>query len=92
MKSYDKDKPSRNIKYLHANDLYGWGMIQYSPFGGFKQLLQDEVDRLNVGMIREDSLDGCIWEVNREYQEELHNLDNDYPLSLEKKEIRQDML
>ena len=35
-------------------------MIQYSPFDGFKQLLQDEVDRLNVGMIREDSLDGCI--------------------------------
>ena len=33
---YDDKKPSKYITYLHANNLYGWAMSQYLPYGDFK--------------------------------------------------------
>ena len=36
MQSYDVNKPSKFIMYLDANNLYGWVMSQYLPYGGFK--------------------------------------------------------
>ena len=35
MKCYDSSKESKYITYLDANNLYGWAMIQYLPYGGF---------------------------------------------------------
>ena len=35
MKSYDPTKPSKYISYLDMNNLYGWGMCGYLPYGGF---------------------------------------------------------
>ena len=43
MKSYDKDKLSKYIVYLDANNFYGWAMNQYLPTGGFEWLTQDEI-------------------------------------------------
>ena len=36
MKSYDSNEKSAFIIYLDANNLNGWAMIQYLPYGGFK--------------------------------------------------------
>ena len=36
MKKYDETKPSTYIRYLDANNLYGWAMSQKLPTHGFK--------------------------------------------------------
>ena len=36
MKSYDKKIESLYIKYLDANNLYGWGMSQKLPVNDFE--------------------------------------------------------
>ena len=36
MNDYDPKKPSTFITYLDMNDLYGWAMSEYLPYGGFK--------------------------------------------------------
>ena len=38
MKNYDPKKPSKFITYLDMNNLYGWAMSSYLPYGGFKWL------------------------------------------------------
>ena len=40
MKCCDSSKTSKYIKYLDANNLYGWKMSQYLPYSGFKWLNQ----------------------------------------------------
>ena len=36
MTKYDKENLSKYISYLDSNNLYGWAMSQYMPYGGFK--------------------------------------------------------
>ena len=48
MKSYDPNKPSKYIKYLNANDLYYQAMSKYLPYGRFKWLNENEIDRFDV--------------------------------------------
>ena len=38
MKNYDSRKPSKLITYLDMNNLYGWAMSDYLPYGRFKWL------------------------------------------------------
>ena len=38
MKDYDPTKPSKFINYLYMYNLYGWGLSEYLPYGGFKWL------------------------------------------------------
>ena len=92
MKDYNKDKPSKYIMYLDANNLYGWAMSQYLPTGGFKCLKQKEIDKFNVFKINKDSEKGYILEVDLEYPKKLHYLHNDYPLAAEKITVEKDML
>ena len=84
MKSYDNKKPSKYITFLDANNLYGSTMSQYLPYSRFKQLNQTEIDKLCLNSIGENSSDGYILEVDLKQADELHELDNDYPLALEK--------
>ena len=72
------------------NNLYGWEMSGYLPYGGFKWL--KIVDRFDVNSISEKSPIGHFLEVDLEYPDELHVLHNDYPLSPEKLAIPYDML
>ena len=58
MKYYDSSKESKFIMYLDANNLYGWAMSQYLPYGGFKWLNQKEIDKFDVNSIDENSSDG----------------------------------
>ena len=92
MKDYESEKEDEFIIYLDANDLYGWAMTQYLPYGGFKWLSKKEIHEFDMDLVKESSSTGYILEVVLEYPGELHDLHNDYPLVPEKLEISQDML
>ena len=51
MKVYDSKEPSKFITYLDMNNLYGWEMSSYLPYGGFKWL--KNVDGFGVALICE---------------------------------------
>ena len=87
---YDPKKPSKFITYVDMINLYGWGLSDYLPHGGFKWL--KNVDGLDVDSISEKSPIGYFFEVVLEYTDELHELHNDYPLAPEKLAVSSDML
>ena len=96
MQSYNK-KPSKYITYLDANNLCGWAVSQYLPYGGFKWLNQKDIYKvclnpIECNSIEENSFNGYMLEVDLEYPDKLHELHNDYPLATEKLEINHDML
>ena len=90
MKTYYPTKPSKHITHLDENNLYGWAMSRYLPYGGFKWL--KNVDNFDVNWISKNSPIGHILEVDLEYPEELQKLYNDYPLAPEKLAISYDTL
>ena len=92
MTDYDNSEESKFIIYLDANNLYGYVISQYLPYGGFKWLSQEKIKNFDVNSISEDSPDGYILEVDLEYPDELHDFHNDYPLAPEKLEVSNDML
>ena len=72
------------------DNLYGWAMSGYLPYGGFKWL--KNVDGFDLNSISEKSPIGYIIKVDLEYPNELHVLHYDYPLVPEKLAIPYDML
>ena len=72
------------------NNLYGWSMSEYLPYGEFEWL--ENVDEFDVNSINEKSEIGYFLEVDLEYSDELHKLHNDYPLAPEKLAVTNDML
>ena len=60
MQSYNAKKPSKFMTYLDANNLYGWAMIQYLPYSGFKWLNQKEISDFCLNSVRENSPIGYI--------------------------------
>ena len=90
MNDYDPKKPSTFITYLGMNNLYGWAMSEYLPYGRFMWL--KNVDGFAVNSISEESPIGYFLEVDLKYPDELHQLHNDYPLAPEKLAICSDML
>ena len=90
MNDYDPKKPSTFISYLDINDLYGWAMSEYLPYGGFKWL--KNVDEFDVMSVSEKSPIGYFLEVDLKYPDELHELHNDYPLAPEKFVVSSDIL
>ena len=73
-KNYDPTKPSIYMSYLDMNNLYGCGMSDYLPYGGFKWI--KSVYNFDVNSISEKSPTGYILEVDLEYPGELHVLHN----------------
>ena len=92
MESYDSSKESIYITYLDANNLYGWEMSQYLPYGRFKWLNKKEISDFCLNSVSENSFVGYILEVDLNYPSELHDLHNDYPFAPEKLEISLNML
>jgi intergrase/recombinase len=74
---YDENKESIFLEHLDANNLYGWAMSKYLPYGGFKWN-NTEIDVLNAP---DNSPKGYIFEVDLSYLEELHDLHSDLPLA-----------
>ena len=90
MNDYDPEKLAAFITYLDKNNLYGWAMSEYLPYGEFGWL--ENIDEFDINSISEKSDTGYFLEVDLEYPDELHELHNDYPLAPEKIDIPSDML
>ena len=90
MKYYDPTKQSKYILYLDMNNLYGWAMSRYLPYGRFKWL--KDVNKFDVNSISKNNLVGYILKVDLKYPDELHVLHNDYLSGPEKLAISCDML
>ena len=90
LNDYDPKKLSTFITYLDMNNLYDWAMSEYLPYGGFKWL--KNVDEFDVMSISEKSPIGYFLEIDLKYPDELHELQNDYPLAPEKLAVSSDML
>ena len=82
-KGFNKNKPSKYLMYLDANNLYGCGMSMKLPTHGFKWLTGGEMEKIYENRHNLNKIP-CILEVDIEYPEILHNLHNDYPLCPEK--------
>ena len=90
MNDYDPEKLSIFITYLGKNNLYGWAMSEYLPYGEFEWL--ENIDEFDINSINEKSDTGYFLEVDLEFPNNLHKLHNDYTLAPEKFAISSDML
>ena len=89
MKDYDKNKDSKYLMYLDANNLYGCAMSEKLPTHGFKWLSSGEMENLfNNQIVQVWERIPCILEVDLEYPEKLHDSHNDYPLCPERVECK----
>ena len=87
--SFNKNKPSKSLMYLDANNLYGCAMSMKLPTHGFKWLTGGEMEKLyNNQVIQVWEKNPCILEVDLEYPENLHDLHNDYPFCPERVECK----
>ena len=77
MPNYDSQRDSNFLLYLDVNNLYGWAMSNYLPYGGFEWVVVSE--DFNVSEIADDSSTGYILEVDLEYPENLHDKHKDLP-------------
>ena len=90
MNDHDLKKPSKFITCLNMNNLYGWGLSEYLPYGRFKWI--KNVNEFGVNLISEKIPIGYFLDVYLEYPDKLHELYNDYPLAPEKLAVSSDML
>ena len=79
---FNPKEPSVYLRYLDANNLYGWAMSKALPIKGFEWMVEDELQEWknfanNVGH-------GCILVVDLECPKELHDEHNEYPLAPER--------
>ena len=79
--SFNKNKPSKYLMYLDANNLYGTAMCNKLPTHGFKWMSGGELENLYENQVLQIwNKTPCILEVDLEYPKKMHNLHNDYPL------------
>ena len=71
------------------NNLHGWVLSGYSPYGGIKWL--KNVDGFDVNSIYEKSPVVYFLEVQPEYPDEVHKLHHEYELAPEKLVVSSDM-
>ncbi|KAL4090133.1 hypothetical protein QTP88_025032 [Uroleucon formosanum] len=73
---YDEMKEKSWLIYQDCNNLYGWAMSEYMPYGGFNWVEPnlDGLDRLTAKSDR-----GRIYEVDVKYPVDLHDKHNDLP-------------
>jgi hypothetical protein len=89
---YDATKQKSFITYLDVNNLYGYAMRQPLPTGDLKFLSRDEIDRLGIDSIDDDTATGYILKVDLKYPSSLNDKRNDFPLAPERLKISPEML
>ena len=88
-KKFNKNKLSKYLMYLDANNLYGRAMSEKLPIHSFKWLSSGEMEKLfNNQVVQIWEKTPCILEVDLEYPENLHDLHNDYPFCPERVECK----
>ena len=78
------------MKYLDANNLYGWAVSQKLPVKGFKWVKKKKLSKFNKVFIKkydEDSNTGYFLEVDIDYPKELFIFHKDLPFLPERKNI-----
>ena len=83
-KRYSEASKNEHILYLDMNNLYGHAMSQYLPYAKFEWVKNIDKIEQKLMNIKGNSSTGYILEVDLEYLEKLHYIQNDYPLALEK--------
>lgn len=78
------------IKYLDANNLYGWAMALALPYGGF-EWLENTAINIELALKSEDPNVGFYLDVDLAYPTELHDEHADFPLAPERMNITADM-
>ena len=68
MNDYDPEKPSTFITYLDMNNLYGWAMSEYLPYGEFEWL--ENINEFDINSVNEKSDTGYFLKVDLEYPDE----------------------
>ena len=78
---YNKNKPTKYLQYLDANNLYGWAMSQPLPTGRFRrvQFREDRNPKTIVEELVAKKNYGYSLEVDVRYPRELHHHHNDLP-------------
>ncbi len=89
---FDKSLPSKYLIYLDANNLYGYPMTQPLPTGNYQWEDASKFTSEYILSLKDDASNGYILDVDLEYPKELHELHNDYPFCVEKKEVKMDEL
>ena len=79
---------NKKIISLEVNNLYSYVMSKFIPKIGFKWIDPKEFD---LNKYSSNSSKGWVLEVDLEYPKELPELYNDYPLALDKIEIKREM-
>ena len=88
MKDYDNNKESLYIQYWDVNNLHGWAMSQKLPVNNFEWI--KDTSKFNEDFIKnynEESDEGYFLEVDIQYLEKLHELQNDLPFLPERMKI-----
>ena len=78
---------SSYIKYLDANNLYGWAMSKKLPVNGFKWIDNNEINEDFIKNYDENNDKGYIFEVDVKYPKRLHELHSDLPFLSERMEV-----
>ena len=53
-------------------------------------MIKEQTEKLNLSKYTEDSKEGLMLEVDPDYPQELHNIDNNHPLAAEKINVKKD--
>ena len=86
---YDKNKRTKHLQYLDANNLYGWAMSQPLPTGEFRcvELRKDWNSKTTVEELVAKKDYGYLLEVDVRYPRKLHDCHNDLPFMCTKMKI-----
>ena len=64
---FNSEEAATYLKYLDANNLYGWAMSQLLPVGGFEWMTENELS------LPIEEMTPCFIETDLEYPLELHD-------------------
>ena len=89
--NYNDKMPNSYIMYWDANNLYGWSMSQYLPYGCFSWVNATRMTKDFILSLNDETNVGYFFE-ELDYPTHLHESHNHYPLAPEKLTITDDML
>uniref|UniRef100_A0A2S2PFU4 DNA-directed DNA polymerase n=1 Tax=Schizaphis graminum TaxID=13262 RepID=A0A2S2PFU4_SCHGA len=78
-KKYIEFDKSSFIQYVDANNLYGYAMSQFLPYGGFEWMDPEYYSVDKILEIKKNQKKGFLFEVYLSYPVELHEKHNDLP-------------
>ena len=88
LKNHDKSLPSSSLKYIDANNLYGWATCKKLPYCEFNFVDPSYFDEDFIKNYDEDENDyGFVFEVDIEYREEVALKHEDIAFLAERRKI-----